>query len=62
MTVQPNEPAPTPCPCGDSYCSDFMPKNQDRSHCCMYCGYYDCDVCGWADPALGTTGTEEVPS
>lgn len=58
MSIHPNhgsrpvadEPARTPCPCGDSYCSDRMPKNQDRSGCCQYCGTYDCDVCGWADP------------
>ncbi|MEU8656927.1 hypothetical protein [Actinoplanes philippinensis] len=47
---QPSPPQP-PCPCGDSYCSDLMPANQDRSACCQYCGYYDCDVCGWTDPA-----------
>lgn len=39
------------CRCGDAYCADLMPANQDRSECCQYCGYYDCDVCGWADPA-----------
>jgi hypothetical protein len=45
-----------PCPCGDSYCDDTFgqaTKGQDRSDCCMYCGFFDCDVCGWtATPAL----------
>ncbi|GAA2475824.1 hypothetical protein [Winogradskya humida] len=66
MTIHPDDgsqPSQTPCPCGDYYCSDFMPKDQDRSQCCMYCGPYDCDVCGWIDPARASTpGDEEVPS
>ncbi|MEV6601967.1 hypothetical protein AB0M36_34705 [Actinoplanes sp. NPDC051346] len=51
MTDPTPTPAPTtPCLCGDSSCTDLMPKDQDRSQCCMHCGYYDCDVCGWSDP------------
>jgi hypothetical protein len=41
-----------PCPCGDYYCADAMPPNQDRSRCCQYCGYYNCDVCGWTSRAI----------
>lgn len=42
------------CPCGDSGCSDTFGRatqGQDRSDCCQYCGFFDCDVCGWADPS-----------
>ncbi len=52
------------CQCGDSDCVDTFGRataGQDRSDCCQYCGYYDCDVCGWTDPARVTPHTEEVP-
>ena len=42
------------CRCGDSDCSDTFgraTKGQDRSGCCPCCGWFDCDVCGWADPS-----------
>ncbi|AEV87185.1 hypothetical protein ACWT_6171 [Actinoplanes sp. SE50] len=54
MTTDPenNSPATTRCQCGDHYCAEVMPKDQDRSQCCQYCGYRDCDVCGWTDQAL----------
>jgi hypothetical protein len=48
------------CRCGDSGCEDTFgraTKGQDRSGCCQYCGYFDCDVCGWTDPS-GKTFTE----
>jgi hypothetical protein len=54
--------APEParqCPRGDSDCQDTFgraTRGQDRSRCCQYCGYYDCDVCGWAaEPVIGAT-------
>lgn len=43
------------CRCGDSDCSDTFgvaTRGQDRSRCCQYCGWFDCDVCGWRDPSL----------
>jgi hypothetical protein len=48
-----------PCQCGDSYCSDTFgraTRGQDRSGCCQYCGFFCCDVCGWADPSGKTFG------
>ncbi|MEU4623093.1 hypothetical protein AB0G04_24360 [Actinoplanes sp. NPDC023801] len=54
--TQPTPPTEQqPCPCGDHYCADLMPKGQDRSDCCQYCGYYDCDVCRWTDPNRPTS-------
>ncbi|WP_032716280.1 hypothetical protein [Salinispora arenicola] len=36
--------ASNPCPCGDYYCADYAPTDGiDRSDCCQYCGFYDCD-------------------
>ncbi|MEU4772476.1 hypothetical protein [Micromonospora sp. NPDC023644] len=46
---------PNPCPCGDYYCADNTPLTTiDRRDCCQYCGFYNCDVCGWT--ALAPTG------
>ncbi|GAA4963819.1 hypothetical protein GCM10025331_64530 [Actinoplanes utahensis] len=45
-----------PCQCGDSYCEDTFGKataGQDRSGCCQYCGWFDCDVCGWSATVPG---------
>lgn len=57
-----NDSIPTttssPCPCGDYYCADYAPTDGiDRSDCCQYCGFYDCDVCGWT----ATADTGEQP-
>ncbi|MEV1145190.1 hypothetical protein [Micromonospora sp. NPDC049799] len=42
------------CPCGDSYCADHTPMTTtDRTDCCQYCGFSDCDVCGWTAPTPG---------
>ncbi|MGW1062171.1 hypothetical protein [Micromonospora rubida] len=42
---------PVPCPCGDYYCADNTPlTTTDRSDCCQYCGFHNCDVCGWTAP------------
>lgn len=50
----------TPCRCGDSDCADtfgLATRGQDRSGCCQYCGWFDCDVCDWTDPS-GMTFTQ----
>ncbi|WP_433789321.1 hypothetical protein [Actinoplanes sp. CA-252034] len=47
-------PENTTCRCGDPGCADTFGKataGQDRTDCCQSCGYYNCDVCGWIDPA-----------
>ncbi|HEY0699065.1 MAG TPA: hypothetical protein VGD43_14795 [Micromonospora sp.] len=39
------------CPCGDYYCADHQALTTiDRSDCCQYCGFSNCDVCGWQAP------------
>jgi hypothetical protein len=42
------------CQCGDADCADTFgqaTRGQDRTACCQYCGWFDCDVCGWAATA-----------